>query len=259
MTDSERIKVYAEELNGVAFGSGEGKSSAARAALTQILFKGREAGINLNRPETWATVPGVSKYEWSDKGQVRRARDGLILAQTIKNGYWQAKWTDDDGKRRSGTVHRMVLFAHAGPPQPGQESCHGKAGPLLNWYPENLRWGTKPENEADKDEPPQLPTFPCRRACGALVNREGSSCGPCSEADGRMVARMLAAGMNLEVAAVRIDRSSDWAYRIAVEHGGWTGSKRDARLQSPSVKQRIAITVRDRRAGGWGDRPGDAA
>ena len=240
---------------------GEGKSSAARAMLAQAMLKGREVLMLPDRIETWKTVPGASKYEVSDQGGFRRARDGHVLAQDVKNGYWQGKWTDDKRKRRSGTIHRLILLAFEGPPKPGQESCHGKGGSLLNWWPENLRWDTKPANEADKPVPPKLPEFPCRHACGRLVTREDRSCGPCSEAEGRMVARMLGAGMNLAVAAARIRRSSDWAYRIAVQHGGWTGSKDDALLQRPSLSQRVAITVRDRRRGGWGDPldGGDAA
>jgi NUMOD4 motif len=210
------------------------------------------------RAETWRPVPGAVRYEVSDKGQVRRG--GHLLAQSVKNGYWQVKYTDDTGKRRDGvTVHRLVLLAFAGPPKRGQETRHGKRGQLCNWWPENLCWGSKPENEADKETPPQLPAFPCKDGCGALVTREDRRCAGCSAAAGRQVARMLAAGMNLEVAAVRLGLSSDWAYKIAAEHGGWTGTKRDARLQRPSLSQRVAITVRDRRAGGWGDASGDAA
>ena len=208
------------------------------------------------RDETWKAVPGASKYEVSDKGRVRRVRDGLILAQSVKNGYWQVKYTDDNRERQSKTTHTVVLRAHAGEPGKGQESCHGKArylGAPLNWYPENLRWDTKPANEADKDTPPSLPEFPCKDGCGALVAREDRRCGDCSALTGRKVARMLEAGMNLAVAAARFDLGTEWAYKIAVKDGRYGGSKRHAGLQQPSLSQRVAITVRDRRRDGWGD------
>lgn len=201
-----------------------------------------------DRPEKWAPLPGASKYEVSDQGQVRR--DGHVLAQSVKNGYLQVKYTDDNNVRQSKTTHKLVLRAHAGEPERGQESCHGEYGQLCNWYPENLRWGTKAENEADKG-PPVVMVFDCADGCGAKVRKESRRCPDCVAAAGRKIARMLNAGMNLEVAAVRLDYSSDWAYRIAVEHGGYAGTKREARLRQPSVTERLRITLRDRRPDGW--------
>jgi hypothetical protein len=203
-----------------------------------------------DRAETWKPVPNASRYEVSDKGRVRR--DGHVLAQSVKNGYLQVKYTDDTGKRRDALVHRLVLLAHAGPPGKGQESCHSKAGPLFNWWPEGVRWDTKKANEAEKG-PSQVMIFDCLDGCGTKVRKESRRCPDCVAAAGRKLTRMLEAGMNLEVAAVRMDYSSDWAYRIAVEHGGYSRTKREARLQQPSVTQRLRITLRDRREDGWGD------
>jgi hypothetical protein len=204
-----------------------------------------------DRAETWKPVPNASRYEVSDKGRVRRG--DRILAQSVKNGYLQVKYTDDTGKRRDALVHRLVLLAFEGPCPPGKETCHSKAGPLFNWWPEGVRWDTHPANEAEKDEPPQLPEFPCKDGCGALVAREGRRCGDCSALAGRKIARMLEAGMNLAVAAERFGLGPEWAYKIAVKDGGYGGAKRHAGLQRPSLTQRARITLRDRQRDGWGD------
>ena len=54
------------------------------------------------------------------------------------------------GRTEHRLVHRLVLEAFAGPPLPGQEGRHGPGGGHDNRWPENLCWGTKAENEADK-------------------------------------------------------------------------------------------------------------
>jgi hypothetical protein len=98
-----------------------------------------------DRPETWKPLPKwEARFEVSDKGRVR-----------VRGGARVALW--DDGKylrvkigRTPRHVHRLVLETFAGACPPGMESLHGPAGRLVNWWPENLRWGTHAENEADK-------------------------------------------------------------------------------------------------------------
>lgn len=53
------------------------------------------------------------------------------------------------GKQIQRTVHRLVLEAFAGPCPRGMECRHLNGNPSDN-RPENLRWGTKAENAADK-------------------------------------------------------------------------------------------------------------
>lgn len=211
-----------------------------------------------DRPEEWKQYWRFPLYEVSDKGRHRRIGSEDALSQRLNAPkppyYWLLDFRTAGGERVTVSGQVAVLEAFTGIRcPPGLESLHGEYGSLVNWR-ENLSRGTRKQNEAEK-EAPVTPTFPCRyqHKCGNTVTKEDGSCGPCSEEDGRRVGRMLADGMNLEVAAVRISRSSDWAYKIAVDHGGYTGTKRQARLQQPSVTQRLRITLRDRRADGWGD------
>jgi hypothetical protein len=54
-----------------------------------------------------------------------------------------------DGKQHKFLAHRLVLEAFKGPCPDGMECCHNDGNPLNNEI-ENLRWGTKLENMADK-------------------------------------------------------------------------------------------------------------
>lgn len=54
------------------------------------------------------------------------------------------------GKGYMRYVHRLVLTAFRGPGQPGAVACHVD-GNSLNNRVDNLRWGSRKENEADKD------------------------------------------------------------------------------------------------------------
>lgn len=51
-----------------------------------------------------------------------------------------------DGKCHRFLVHVLVLTAFAGPCPLGMEALHGGSGPSCNWWPLNLRWGTRSEN-----------------------------------------------------------------------------------------------------------------
>jgi hypothetical protein len=51
------------------------------------------------------------------------------------------------GKRTHTTVHVLVLTAFAGPCPPGLEARHLNDVKTDNRWPENLCWGTRPENQ----------------------------------------------------------------------------------------------------------------
>src|SRR6185312_16193611 len=161
------------------------------------------------RAERWAAIPGYSRYEWSDKGRIRALertddRGRWLAARVLKTRVNNAGYeitgvvSDAAGKQVTVAVAPMVVLAH----HPafrgldrfpdGLETRHGPAGPLLNAYPENLWPGTKKENAADKDAPPE-PQHECRNhaLCGNLVHTPGRRCVTCTAAVGREAAQLL--------------------------------------------------------------------
>lgn len=215
-----------------------------------------------DRPEHWETVPKMrgetfSRYQVSDKGRFRRDDGRTIAVRPQNRGYMQADLTADAGKRVTVSAHRAVLLAFAPPPKPREETRHGIYGPQVNWYPENLRWGTKAENAADKPvNGGGEPSFPCRNAptCGNMVMNEGRRCTRCVRVAAIGIANRLRAGMSLEEATTQAGyQSAEWAWKLARDFGGWEMTLSDTRRQRPTVTQRARITLRNRRVNGWGD------
>lgn len=107
--------------------------------------------------EEWRDVPGYEGlYRVSNAGRVisfgRRGRrdpaaGGRILVAHSNGGY-PAVTLCREGRSRGQMVHRLVLLAFVGPPEPGQEACHydGNRG---NSRLENLRWDSHYENCRD--------------------------------------------------------------------------------------------------------------
>jgi hypothetical protein len=98
--------------------------------------------------EIWKPVPGFEgRYEVSDHGNVYRVRRervrGGLAKQHITRGYYYVYL-----EGQSFRVHRLVLRAFVGEPQPGQVGCHNNGDPLDNRL-ENLRWDSVPANIAD--------------------------------------------------------------------------------------------------------------
>jgi hypothetical protein len=240
--------------------------------------------------ERWTPLPApFSKYEvfsggyGPDQRPVRRT-GGDPLSTTVGNhgGYLWVKPYDDDGKRQTRSVHSLVLLGFAGPCPAGMESRHLDDDPLNNrWRPGstdgqvraaggNLVYGTKKQQAADKaanGNPPGAPrTFPCvnHDRCGGMVTNQGRRCLECVAAVGREAAGMLRGGMGLQEVAEHFGYTGpDWVYSLAVKHGGYEGSKAEARMQQPphrpcecaacssppsrGVIGRLAVTLRSRR------------
>lgn len=119
--------------------------------------------------EAWLPVVGYEDYyEVSNYGRVRRL--ARVVIKTTKHGKrvpvrrkggdvsafscggrWYPRVTlTVDFQKRTVSVHTLVLEAFAGPAPKGME-CRHLDGKKLNNRLDNLRWGTHPENEADKD------------------------------------------------------------------------------------------------------------
>ena len=207
------------------------------------------------RPETWKPVAAMdgctfSGYEASDKAQARsidrmsgnrRLTGKMLSTRPDGDGYvlvdLRCDSTDPAHKRKhTFLMHKVILTTFHKPCPPGMEARHSRRGPAFNWWPEGFEdggWGTKPENEADKPEPSTLPapTFECRNfaTCGNMVRSEGRRCLGCVQQVGRDAADMLRAGQTLDKVAGHFGNGADWIYRLAVEHGGFEGTRTQAR------------------------------
>jgi len=110
----------------------------------------------------WRAIPDwEGRYEVSDTGQVRsvdrrvrdaRGYDVFMRGQPIKSrlvrGYPQVNLMRP-GKTWSAKVHTLVLLAFVGQRPDGHEARHLNGDRTDNRL-ENLRWGTREENDADR-------------------------------------------------------------------------------------------------------------
>lgn len=99
--------------------------------------------------EIWRRVPG-EPLEVSNLGNVislAYGRQRPLRSMFNGSGYKQVGWRRD-GKRRSTTVHRLVLLAFEGPPPAGMVARHLNGVRADNRLA-NLKWGTYAENSAD--------------------------------------------------------------------------------------------------------------
>ena len=111
--------------------------------------------------EVWKSIPGFEGlYDVSDLGRIRslprmvpssrgpRMSPGKILKFGFPGVKYYAVWLYRNGIGTTMTVHRAVLLAFVGLPQPGQEGCHFNGDPHDNRLL-NLRWDSRSANRAD--------------------------------------------------------------------------------------------------------------
>lgn len=116
--------------------------------------------------ETWKPIPSCPGYEASDLGRIRSLprvvkrkgakgqtchgriktpvpvlRNGEVICVSIH--------VVVAGRKKNTSLGRLVLEAFVGPCPPGQECCHGPAGPEVNTL-DNLRWDTRKANSDDR-------------------------------------------------------------------------------------------------------------
>ncbi len=107
----------------------------------------------------WMIIPSFPLYEASTEGHIRRRRefaryatkgDPLKAHKSKHTGYLQVSLGLGRGRRFIAQVHILVCEAFHGPrPSSGHEVAHWD-GIRHNARPDNLRWATFEENEADK-------------------------------------------------------------------------------------------------------------
>jgi hypothetical protein len=104
--------------------------------------------------EVWKPVVGYEGlYEVSDQGRVRSlrtAKKAACIRKTPVNAQgYPAVDLKHNGKRKTCTVHTLVLTAFVGPRKTGHE-CRHLNGNRADSRLANLAWGTPSENDSDR-------------------------------------------------------------------------------------------------------------
>lgn len=129
-----------------------------------------------NRPvqEVWQPIPGWEGfYEVSDQGRVRSLPDRLRKCLIGAQGY-PAVDLKHAGKRKTYTVHTLVLLAFVGP-RPAAFECRHLNGIRTDNRLCNLAWGTPKENDQD------------RRRHGTFIEGERHGASKLTEQDIRLI------------------------------------------------------------------------
>lgn len=120
--------------------------------------------IGCSMKEIWKPVKGfIGRYEVSSEGRVRSLPQVIICEGPVKGRYTsvrQGKLLRPGrmpgghlsvalGKGNSQCVHKLVLNAFVGPAPDDYECLHINGNPADNRL-QNLRWGTRSENNRDK-------------------------------------------------------------------------------------------------------------
>lgn len=101
----------------------------------------------------WKTIPGFSKYEISEAGNIRRRSDHLPIKSPLnEHGYFRAQLSDDNDKRCQRLVHRLLLLTFVGEPPTEKHVGAHDDGCRTNNALSNLRWATVRENHDDMDK-----------------------------------------------------------------------------------------------------------
>ena len=103
----------------------------------------------------WAQIPGFSRYEVSDDGNVRsktKFKRGRTMAQHDNGGYRYVGLVPDDGCRQVKVyVHRVVLASFVRAPLEGEQASHLNGDRADNRL-SNLRWERARDNNSRKVE-----------------------------------------------------------------------------------------------------------
>jgi hypothetical protein len=110
------------------------------------------SGIRSNIMELWKDIAGLENYQASDAGRIRTLDKvtGItrVLSQHVaKHGKCLYLEISLNGKHKS--VHQLVCEAFHGPRPEGYDCRHLNNDSFDNCA-DNLRWGTRSENEQDK-------------------------------------------------------------------------------------------------------------
>lgn len=119
----------------------------------------QSVGVGLGVPRGVNTRRVSNKYAVGDDGHVycwstarvnAKKPQPFRLAEAVSSRGYLFVSLVLDGKKQSRPVHTMVCAAFHGPKPTSSHEVRHLDGDRRNNRPDNLRWGTRSENEADK-------------------------------------------------------------------------------------------------------------
>ena len=225
-------------------------------------------------------IPPAEPHWCSDQGRIRNAK----LADLADRPNNRPKELPPEhqyrivnlctgGKKATVPVHHVVLACFCPEDRAGRETRHlgkGQGCRAWNFYPEGIAWGDARDNAFDKapevrsaaavkaraaqteagTAKPPRPTFKCLywARCGGMVLNEGSRCGACIAQIGKDATVLLGLRMPSQAVGEFFGYTSgDRVVTLAMEHGGYSGSKAEARMQHPTLRQRVRLVQVKRR------------
>lgn len=152
--------------------------------------------------ESWRSIAGFeSLYEVSDLGRVRSLRGrhgkGAVLRPKIPDDprQYPAVSLHKDGARCRRNVHALVAEAFLPPkPSPEHEVRHydGYNG---NSRADNLLWGTRVDNAADKERHGRVPRGAGHGMFGRKITGEANGAAKLTDDEVRVIRAMATAGL----------------------------------------------------------------
>ena len=197
---------------------------ARRVTVLWMSEPGGGRWVVADRPESWRPYPGWEGwYEASDKGRARSV-NRIVVDRNGRRSRWRGKILAPGlggagylvirfyrpGEQVTKNMHEIVLETFVGPCPPGQQARHGPRGPLFNWWPEDLCWGTSAENNgADKERD------------GTLTRGERHGQVKLTEADVRQIRTRYAIG-DVSYSQLAVTYDVDWStIRAVVKRRNW--------------------------------------
>ena len=133
-----------------------------------------------------------------------------LVQQPNSHGYLSVRVSFPDGKRKRLLVHTLVAAYHLPPrPSPQHEVCHID-GDKTNNRKDNLRWGTRKDNAADRERHGRT----SRGATHSIAIRSGKA-DSLTDAERTSILRLSQKGWSQRSIADRLGRSQ-FAIRAAI-------------------------------------------
>ena len=116
--------------------------------FTQELWRDIPGYEDAYQVSNFGHIASLARLVYHKDGRIRKFPGKTIQPLIDKKGYEYVNLYTD-GRQRHYAIHRLVLMAWLGEPQPWQEACHNDGNPRNN-HKDNLRWDTRKNNHADK-------------------------------------------------------------------------------------------------------------